>query len=351
MVTAAQRSEGVERVEALRIPLPPQRAEGDWKDWYHFVLLHAASGWRALVNVNLAGGGSDGDGAELQYTLAIHVPGEPARLHGASRSLPWRADTVTQRPLRIRADELELSFDQQVFGLRVQPQGLDLGIALHARPDATALLVTEGSAFGSGFIGWGLVPQLLAGGELWACGRKAAITHDWFCYQDHNFGRFRWGEDFGWEWMVAHARTPQQPELTVVMDLRTDRTHRRGGLPYLFVLVGRELRKVFLGPAMRLRWDWSNGARLPPRLPGALATLLASRSEREPVALHIEAADECDRLSLHLEVDAHLQIVAADNSSAAYTRIGEASGRVAITLQLGETVIEAQGLAYAEYTR
>ena len=28
-----------------------------------------------------------------------------------------------------------------------------------------------------------------------------------------------------------------------------------------------------------------------------------------------------------------------------------ASGRVAITLQLGETLIEAQGLAYAEYTR
>ena len=42
---------------------------------------------------------------------------------------------------------------------------------------------------------------------------------------------------------------------------------------------------------------------------------------------------------------------AADNSSAAYTRIGEASGPAAITLQLGETVIEAQGLAYAEFTR
>ena len=72
-------------------------------------------------------------------------------------------------------EDLPLSFDQQVFGLRVQSQGLDLGIALHARPDAAPLLVTEGSAFGSGFIGWGLVPRLLAGGELWACGAKAAI--------------------------------------------------------------------------------------------------------------------------------------------------------------------------------
>ena len=74
MATTAQRSEGVERVEALRIPLPPQRAEGDWKDWYHFVLLHAASGWRALVNVNLAGG--DGDDVLLGAGGGDHLAGD-----------------------------------------------------------------------------------------------------------------------------------------------------------------------------------------------------------------------------------------------------------------------------------
>ena len=348
MSTAAQQAGLIERVEALRIPVPPQPASDDWKDWYHFVLLHAASGWRAIVNVNLAGGG---DAAELQYTLVIHAPGEPSRQHGASRSLPWRAGMVRARPLAIRSDEVELVFDQQVFGLRVQPRGLDLGIALHARPDATPLLVTEGSAFGSGFIGWGLLPGLLARGELWAWGQKAAITHDWFCYQDHNFGRFRWGDDFGWEWMVAHVQAPQQPAITVVVDLRCDRTHRRGGLPYLFILVGRELRKVFLGPSMTIRWIWSDSVRLPPRLPGAMATLLGGRTEREPVAVQIEAADERDRFSLRLAVDAHLQIVAADNAGSGHTRIGEASGAVSIRLRLGETELEAHGLGYAEFTR
>ncbi|MFT3953410.1 MAG: hypothetical protein QM722_03095 [Piscinibacter sp.] len=348
MATAAQQADLIERIEALRFPLPPQPASDDWKDWYHFVLLHAATGWRAIVNVNLAGGGAS---AELQYTLVIHVPGAPPRLHGVSRSLPWRVGMVLPRPLSIRSDEVELVFDQQVFGLRVQPRGLDLGIALHARPDATPLLVTEGSAFGSGFIGWGVVPRLLVGGEVWACGQKAALTHDWFCYQDHNFGRFRWGEDFGWEWMVAHVEAPEQPAITVVVDLRSDRTHRRGGLPYLFVLVGRELRKVFLGPSMTMRWAWSDGARLPPRLPGAMATLLGSQTEREPVAVQIEAADERDRLSLRLEVDAHLQIVAADNRGGGHSRIGEVSGAVTIALRLGESSVEARGLAYAEFTR
>lgn len=348
MATAAAQAELIERVEALRIPVPPQPSSDDWKDWYHFVLLHAASGWRAIVNVNLAG---SGDAAELQYTLVIHVPGEPPRLHGACRAVPWRPGMVAPRPLSIRSEEVELVFDQQVFALRVQPRGLDLGISMHARPDATPLLVTEGSAFGSGFIGWGVLPRLLAKGEIWACGRQAAITHEWFCYQDHNFGRFRWGEDFGWEWMVAHAQAQDHPPITVVVDRRSDRAHRRGGLPYLFVLVGRELRKVFLGPSMTMRWGWSDAAGLPPRLPGAMATLLGGQTEREPVAVTVEAADERDRFSLQLRVDAHLQIVAADNRGTGLSRIGEASGEFTLSMRLGESALEARGLAYAEFTR
>lgn len=350
----ALRDDLFERVQMLRIPPQPEAALPDWKDWYHFVLMHPASGWRALANVSLAGGGRR---AELQYTLAIHVPGEGGepgerpRLQGACRSVPWQPGTVRARPLTIRSDELELVLEAQVWRLRLQPIGLDVGLAFEARADSTAMLVTEGSSFGSGFIGWGLVPRLLARGKLWACGAGASVTHEWFCYQDHNFGRFRWGEDFGWEWMVAHAAPADGPAVTVVVDLRTDRTHRRHGLPYVFVIVGRELRKVFLGPAVTLRWAWSDRAALPARLPGTMATLLADRPERAPVSLSVEAADERDSLRLQLGFNTHLQIVVPDVQQPAHTRISEASGAAAIALCLGGSVLDARGQAYAEYTR
>jgi hypothetical protein len=335
----------VERIEALRIPPQPEAAQLDWKDWYHFVLLHAASGWRVIANVNLAGGG------ELQYTLVVHVPGEPARVHGCSRSAPWTKGTVRAAPLAIVSDEVELRFEQQAFHLRIQPKGLDLGLVLQARPDATPLLVTEGSPFGSGFIGWGLVPGLLARGEVWACGTQAAIDPGWFCYQDHNFGRFRWGEDFGWQWLVAHAQAEDGPAITVVLDRRTDRNHRSSGLPYLFVLLGRRLHKVFLGPALQARWRWSHEALLPPRLPGVMATRLGDRTTRTPTALVVDAADERDRIAIRLEVDAYLEVIGADNQSAGFTRIGESSGHVAVTLASSSASLQARGLAYAEYTR
>lgn len=342
---ASPAAELVDRIEMLRIPAQPQAAAHDWKDWYHVVLLHPASGWRVIANLNLAGGGAD---AELQWTLVVHRP--EGDLHGVSRSQPWRAGMVTTRPLAIAGDEASFGFDGERIALRIAPRGLDLQLGLHAAAAATPLLVTEGAPFGSGFIGWGLLPELHAEGRVNACGESAAIGDGWFCYHDHNFGRFRWGEDVGWEWLVAHAVCGNEP-VTVVVDWRCDRAHASGGLPYLFVLVGGKLRKVFLGPAMRLRWSWNDAAALPPRLPGAMATLLADRPVRTPRAVTLDAADERDRIALTVVVDAYLEIIAPDNRSSAFARIGESSGVAALELHLGERRLEGRGFAYAEYTR
>lgn len=346
---AASAAALVERIEMLRIPAQPQAAAHDWKDWYHVVLLHPQSGWRVIANLNLAGGGAD---ALLQWTLVVHAPGVRAdsRLHGASRSQPWRAGMVTTRPLGIAGDEARFGFDGASISLHIAPHDLDLQLELHATPTAAPLLVTEGAPFGSGFIGWGLLPGMHAEGRITACGASAAIGGDWFCYHDHNFGRFRWGDDFGWEWLVAHAVCGSET-VTVVVDWRSDRAHASGGLPYLFVLIAGMLRKVFLGPAMRLRWSWNDAAELPPRLPGAMATRLADRTARTPRAITLDAADERDRIALTVEVEAYLEVIAPDNRGCTFARIGETSGSAALELRLGERRLEGRGLAYAEYTR
>ena len=238
-------AELIERVEALRVPASPAAATPDWKDWFHLVLLHAASGTRAIANINLAGGGA---AAVLEWTLVVHAPGEPSRLYGTSRSHPWRAGMVQARPLAIRGHEASYGFDGHQIALRIAPRDIDLHLDLVARPAAKPLLVTEGAPFGSGFIGWGIVPVLEAEGQLVACGTSWQIDSSWFCYHDHNFGRFQWGEDFGWEWLVAHALGEGAEPLTIVVDWRTDRAHTTGILPHVLVITGGQLRKLFLGP-------------------------------------------------------------------------------------------------------
>jgi hypothetical protein len=339
---------GVERVEALRVPALPSAAALDSKDWYHVVLLHAASGWRAIANVNLDGSGGD---AVLEWTLVVHAPGEPSRLYGTSRSQTWRPGMVQARPLAILGNDVSYGFDGQQIALRIAPRDLDLRLDLVARPTATPLLVSDGAPFGSGYFGWGILPVLQAEGEISACGRSDPIDSSWFCYHDHNFGRFRWGEDFGWEWLVAHAVGEGGEPMTFIADWRTDRAHTPGGLLHVYVVLGGKVRKIFLGPAVRLRWHWHDEATLPARLPGTMATLLADRPVRRPRAIVLDAADERDRLQLTVDVDAYFEVIAPDSRSSAATRIGETSGPATVELRLANGCYAGRGLAYAEYTR
>ncbi len=340
----------LDRVEALRIPLDAPAAPADWKDWYHFVLFDPATRLRALVNVSLAGNLADG---EIQVTVLVtrDASDRTAVTHGFARSRPWQPGQVTAAPLAIDSDRLRLAFNGSRFVLSLDDPDSRIAIDLVATPEGPPLLVTESSTFGSGFIGWGLVPALHVTGSLSVCGEVRRVDPSWYCYQDHNFGRFRWGEDFGWVWLVAHAREPDGRAITVVLDLRTDRAHRARGLPYLFVHVDGRLGKVFLGPALRIDWAFSPGARLPARLPGALASLWGDRTVRTPVALSVRARDERDACSIDVVIDAHTEILVPDTLQNRASRIGECAGTTTIRYVREERVVEAAGLAYAEYTQ
>jgi hypothetical protein len=338
------------RAAALRIPVDQPNTPGDWKEWYHFVLLDLDRGTRVLANVSVSGNTQAG---EIQLTLAATFRrGDAAGLdtYGSATSHEWRRGMVSAAPLRIRADDLSLSFARGTFQLEAHDPRAQLALAINVEAASEPLMVTEGAPFGSGFIGWAIVPEAKAGGRLHACRQAHAIDARWFCYHDHNFGRFRWGEDIGWEWLVAHARTEDGRAITAVVDLRTDRAHRQGGLPYVFVHLEGKLRKVFLGATLRFTWTWSEVAMLPPRLPGAMASLFADRAARRPTRVSIEGVDERDSFTLQLAIDSMYELVVPDNRGGQYTRIAEVSGPADLSLTWRGRTAFGKGLAYGEYT-
>jgi hypothetical protein len=338
------------RVVALRIPVDQANTPADWKEWYHFVLLELERGTRVLANVSVNGNAQVG---AVQLTLAASIRDHDSAAvatYASATSHEWRRGMVGAVPLRIRADDLSLSFARGAFQLEAQDARAQLALAVNVDVASEPLMVTEGSAFGSGFIGWGIVPEAKASGRLHVCRQVHAIDARWFCYHDHNFGRFHWGEDIGWEWLVAHARADNGHSITAVVDLRTDRAHRNGGLPYVFVHLEGKLRKVFLGAALTLKWTWSEGATLPPRLPGAMASLFADRTARQPVRLAIEALDDRDSFALQLEIDSVYELVVPDNRGGRYTRIAEVSGPAELSATWRGHTVVGKGLAYGEYT-
>jgi hypothetical protein len=342
-------------IEQLRIPTEDGFASLDWKDWYHFILLEPHSGVRVLLNVTLSGEPARG---EMQLSLIATIPSNcltselpadtPWVTFGIAYPQQWEGGMVSRQPLRLRGRGISVEIEGKRLRVAVRDQTAQIAIAFEAEAEATPLLVTEDSPFGSGFIGWGLIPGLSVVGELSVAGAQFALHRDWFCYHDRNFGRFRWGEDIGWEWFVAFVTCTDGRTLTLVLDRRTNKDHSQWGLSYIFIYVGNQLRKIFLGSTLTIDWEWS-AAVLPMRLPGTMASVFAHRSLPMPERLQVEAADERDRLTVSAHFESAMELVVPDNQSPQYSFIEEVSGTLEVQLLLKGERFEGQGLIYAEY--
>lgn len=337
-------------LEEPHTPLDDPRAPRDWKEWYHFILIDPASGTRILANASLSG--VPGCGQIISTVLVTFAP-ETGSDHGAaygfSADCEWEPGMVRAAPLRIEGEGIacEIAGPDSRFESRDRYGQID--VAFRGRATAMPVLIPEFSPFGSGFIGWGLVPGVRVAGRLGLGDRQMRIDDTWFCYHDHNYGRFRWGEDVGWIWFVASLQTPGGERVTLVLHRGNNRDQTRCGAPYLFVYRGDALRKVFMGDAVHLRWRWSARRRRPPRLPGAMATLFGERTLLLPIGLELKAADERDSLALDLVGDSNTELVLADNRDRQYTFIEECTGRATMGCRLGGEELSTQGHFYAEF--
>ena len=344
-------------IERLRIPLDDPFSPIDWKDWYHYVLLNPQTGLRVLVNMTAIGRPGQG---EIQTSFLVTLPSQrlppenrpskPFATFGTTFSQEWNLETIRQQPLRWKGKGMQLEINGTQTQVFVHDRRSQLSIQFDAQATATPILVTETSPFGSGFIGWGLVPGLQVTGKLLVCGQSFQISPDWFCYHDRNFGRFRWGEDIGWEWFVAYATCEDGTPITLVLDQFTNKDHSELGFPYIFIYVGHELKKFFLGNTLKINWNWSELSVIPPRLPGVLAILFSDRQINTPSTLQTIAAWEEDQLVIHIEFESIVELIIPDNQERQYTFIEEVTGSAAVVLKLGEEILQAKGLVYGEYS-
>lgn len=343
-------------IESLRVPLNDINSPIDWKDWYHYILIDPETKIRVLVNISLIGRPERG---EIQTTFIVTIPSNylpeklssssPILTFGIAFSQEWTTEKVNSNPIQIQGQQINLNVVGKNCFVEVNDSHSQLAINFQGEAKATPLLVTENSPFGSGFIGWGLVPGLQVNGEFSICNHSFNIDENWFCYHDRNFGRFRWGEDIGWEWFVAFLTDEQGKNFTLVLDKRTNKDHSLSGLAYIFVYEENELIKTFVGQTLEINWQWTNSPVTPLRLPGIMASLFAERSLKMPESLEITATDSQDNITLDIQFDAAAELIVPDNQARQYSFIEEVTGPIEMTLFLQNEMIKAKGLIYAEY--
>jgi hypothetical protein len=230
----------------LRAPLLSTARPEGFKEWHHFV-VHG-QGFRLLINFSLTNEISAA--GQVRVAPRVIVIAHDQRWTGA-------IERFDDCPLNVSADLGVLT----VGGNRmiVRPDGYQVVIDLPVQDIRGELLFTWASRpfvvnnqpVGDGRMCWLFVPRLRVEGRLRIGGREHCIEND-LAYHDHNWGRFWWGDDFGWTWGTILPHGPEVPWSLVFLQM-TDRRRLRCLSQALYVWHHDEPAAIFRHAALQTR--------------------------------------------------------------------------------------------------
>jgi hypothetical protein len=280
------------RSDFLRAPLLATARPAGFKEWHHFV-VHAHD-VRLLINFSLNNEVFGRD--EVRLAPRVIVIARDENWSGA-------VERFDEHALNVSADLGELT----VGGNRmtVLPDGYhvlidlpdkDIRGELHFASASQPFLVRNEPA-GDGRVSWLFVPRLRANGWLRIGGREHRMDDD-LAYHDHNWGRFWWGDDFGWTWGTILPTAPEDPWSMVFVQI-TDRSRLRSLSQALYVWHHDEPAGIFRHAAVRVRTEGLLGRAADCTLPPPMRLLLDGEVPGVPERIDITATRAGD--TVHAE--------------------------------------------------
>lgn len=331
---------GAERLGVVR---GPGAEPGPFKEWLHL----CASGPTGLLLVNLShergGSGSAGRAiivADRQRSATAQViePSEPDWVFepgvAAARVAGCRFDW--------RGDQAQLELDAPDGSVRGT-----LALRSAATPAWTGSIPMPTGAE----LSWVVAPHwTIERGSLWVDG-EPVLLDGWQAYHDHNWGRFRWADDFAWEWAYGHPRIGSDPAC-VVFGRLTDRVCARIASKVLMVWwEGRQVR-TFRGADVRVRLVGEVRADDSPPAPGAARLLLPKRPCGVPAVIEVRARRGDDALTVCFETRrVHRLGVPEDGNPIGLRVLHEIHARVQCVGVIGGRAIDMRGDGGSELLR
>jgi hypothetical protein len=322
----------------------PSRLDADaalYKDWLHLNLFHPPSGLVGLVNVAVHGEPGD-PRSRAVGTALVHVPGVgwTGNIEAAGRD----DAAVSEHAVGLRGVALGIDpgAGRVLASARLPRDGLELDVT--ARVAGRAVSAWWRMPLGQGWISWFAVAQLTVAGTATVHDRTFSLDGA-DAYHDHQWGRWRWGDDLGWKWGCFMA--PGGDPVFVV--IRTsDRAHGPRDRPTLIVHTGGR-RRVFSGGSVRIAVA---GALDPPRrrVPGALAALHTDRAQpRLPAVVRVDADDGADHVSLEFHARAAVQVITAELTESGFGFIHEMPGSFESSGHVNGADLRTAGLGVFEH--
>ncbi len=153
--------------------------------------------------------------------------------------------------------------------------------------------VVNNQPVGEGRMCWLFVPRLRADGWLRIGGQEHRVESE-VAYHDHNWGRFWWGDDFGWTWGTILSQRPEDPWSLVFLRM-TDRRRLRCLSQALYVWHHDEPAAIFRHAAVQTRSHGRLGRAADCTLPAPMRLLLDGEVSDVPERVEIAATRAATR--------------------------------------------------------
>lgn len=270
------------RSDFLRTPILASARPDGFKEWQHFV-VHG-QGVRILINFSLNHEGFGADDARL--TPRVIVIAHDENWAGAIERFPGDAAGVSADLGELTIGDSRMTIRSDGYRVSINLPDNHIRGELHFRPTSQPFAVRNEPA-GDGRISWLFVPRLRAQGWLHIGDREYRFDDD-LAYHDHNWGRFRWGDDFGWTWGTILPSRPDNPWSMVFVEI-TDRNWLHSVSRSLYVWHHDEPAGIFRHAAVQSR---SNGRLRRPAdctLPPPMRLLLDGEIPGVPERIDIDA--------------------------------------------------------------
>jgi hypothetical protein len=326
--------------DTLRPPSAFDPSADAYKDWLHLNIFEHTSGSIGIFNTSLHGSPWD-DRSRAIGTALVHSPASG-----------WVGNVEVAAAGEANVGATSISLARIAVGTqagggvlasaRLPHDGLEAGItATRASADID---IEQRLPFGSGWISWYVIPRLRVIGGWSIDGERTDLSRA-SAYHDHNWGRWHWGDDAGWEWGTYAS---VDLDVTVVVSRATDRAHRTD-TGTLLALDVRGERRTFSNAAVGIAREGRFAGRLR-RLPGALAALHQDRTAPAlPARIAIRANDGVDSVALTFDVRAAAQLIAGDPMRRGYGFLHELVGSFTGVCAVAGAEVKFDGLGIFEY--
>lgn len=319
---------------------------GPHKEWQHFI-LHAEA-LHLLVNFNLLDDAFRASGVETGRVIVL-----------ARTSAGWTGGVSTASPENLVVDagsidarfgEGEMVFDGEAYRVRLDLAKPRITADLRFTPRSIPALCPNQPLSEAETLSWLFVPRLDASGHVEVDG-ETFVLEGAAAYHDHNWGVFRWGDDFAWEWSSVLPESSSSPWSAVYMRLM-DRGRGIARCQGLYIWHGATHRRIFRDHEIQVTMSGRFQRENILKIPCIMALLSPGLANDVPQRMLIRARSADDDVSLSFDMEDLCQVIVPNELDIrSVVTLNEATGRARLEGRLGDEALLMEGPGVFEFIR